>query len=289
MSRPRLLILGARGFVGGWLARLAPAAFHVEPTNGRIDITDRAACQAAVDRARPNVVALLAAISDIDCCQRDPTLAETVNVRGAENVARACRATGARMIFTSSGAVFDGSKAAYTEDDPPCPVNVYGRTKAVAEQAVAAAAADAIIVRFSLVLGMAITAGTNAAVDKLVAAWQAGRTVGLQVDEHRNALDVETLVSFLLQLAADPGARGVYHIGSANALSRFQIGRGLAEAFHYPPGLVSPETTPPPGRAPRGRFEFLRTDKIARLCHTQVPTCESAIQRCAHATAQSHS
>lgn len=287
MSRPTLLILGARGFVGGWLARLAPEVFDVAPTNSRVDITDQAACQGAIDRARPNLVAHLAAVSDIDRCERNPGLAESVNVRGAENVARACRNAGARMIFTSSGAVFDGTSSAYDEDHPPSPLNVYGRTKALAEEAVLATLPDAIVVRLSLVLGMAITPDTNAVVDKLVTAWQAGRTVGFPADEHRNALDVETVVSFVLELAGSSQAHGIYHIGSADALSRFQIGRGLAQALDYPAALVAPETEPAPGRAPRGRFEFLRTDKIARICRTPVPTCESAIRRCAHATAQS--
>jgi len=287
MARPRLLVLGGSGFVGGWLAYLAPPTFDLVQPNSRIEITDSAACHEGIQRLQPNVVALLAAISDIDRCERDPGLAESVNVTGAGNVARACRETGARMMFASSGAVFDGTKNEYAEEDSPCPVNVYGRTKALAEQAVTATVADAVIVRFSLVLGTAITPGTNALVDKLVAAWQHGRTVQLPADEYRNALDVQTLAAFLLELASNPRANGIYHLGSANPLSRFQIGRELAEVLEYPPDLVAPQIEPPQGRAPRGRFEFLRTDKIARICRTAVPTCESAIRRSLHATAQS--
>src|SRR5579864_5281488 len=148
MARPRLLILGSNGFVGGWLAHLAPGVFDLLQPDSRIDITDSAACDAAIQRLRPNVVALLAAVSDIDRCERDPALAEAVNITGAGNVARACRDAGARLMFASTGAVFDGTKSGYTEDDPPCPVNVYGRTKALAEQAVASTMPDAAIVRF---------------------------------------------------------------------------------------------------------------------------------------------
>lgn len=287
MARPRLLILGSNGFVGGWLAHLAPTAFDLVQPNSRVEITDSAACHAAVRHLQPNVVALLAAVSDIDRCERDPVLAESVNVTGAGNVARACRDAGARMIFASSGAVFDGTKSEYTEEDSPCPINVYGRSKARAEQAVTATVADAVIVRFSLVLGTAMTQATNALTDKLVAAWRQGRTVQLPADEYRNALDVQTLAAFMLELASNPRANGIYHLGSANPLSRFQIGRALAEVLEYPPSLAAPQIEPPQGRAPRGRFEFLRTDKIARICRTAVPTCESAIRRSVHATAQS--
>src|SRR5207253_1464514 len=97
-----------------------------------------------------------------------------------------------------------------------------------------------------------------------------------------------TLVGFLLELAAHREARGIYHVGSADALSRFEIARGLAARFGYAESLVQPQIAPPPGRAPRGQYEFLRTDKLAAICSARVPACQEAIERCAHATAQSH-
>lgn len=288
MTRPRMLIFGARGFLGGWLAAAARRNFEVAPPT-RVELTDHLACNQLIETWRPDIVVLLAAISDIDRCERNPAIAEAVNVRAAENIARAARRARSRLIFASSGAVFDGTRAAYSEDDPPCPVNVYGQTKARAEEAVRAALADAIVVRFALVLGRALSSGTNALVNKLLAAWEVARSVPLLVSEHRNAIDAATSTSLLLELAANPAARGVFHIGSANALSRYEIGCALARAFGYSPDLVWPEQAPPPGRAPRGRYEFLRADKIARISRTPIPACEEAIERCAHATAETHS
>ena len=286
MTKPRLLLFGARGFLGGWLQETAAAACEVIPA--RADITNAAACAAAVEEARPAWVFLLAAISDIDRCQREPALAEAVNVRGAENVARACLQMGARLLFTSSGAVFDGTESGYIETDPVSPVSCYGKAKARAEQIVAGLVPDALIVRLSLVLGLARTARTNALLDKLLAAWQAGSPVAAPADEYRNAIDAGTLAKLLLELAAG-GARGIYHAGSANALSRFDIARSLALQSGYAADLVQPMPDPPPERAPRGRYEFLRTEKLAAVCRTPIPACEEAIRRCAHAAAQSHS
>ncbi len=53
-----------------------------------------------------------------------------VNARGAENVANACARTNARLLYTSTAAVFDGRKQGYREDDEMCPISVYGKTKA---------------------------------------------------------------------------------------------------------------------------------------------------------------
>jgi dTDP-4-dehydrorhamnose reductase len=287
MSRPRLLIFGARGFLGGWIQHLAQDTFEVVSIEGRVDVRDAAACARVVDELRPDWVFLLAAMSDIDRCQQEPQLAEAVNVRGAENVARACLRTGARLLFTSSGAVFDGSQRGYFETDPVSPVNVYGESKARAERVVTDLLPDALVVRLSLVLGVARSQGTNALVNKLLASWKAGKPVPLLQSECRNAIDAPTLASILFELARAQ-ARGIYHAGAADALSRFEIGRGLAAAFGYAPHMVQAQEQPPAGRAPRGPNEFLRTHKLATICRTPIPACEEAIRRCAHAMAQSH-
>ena len=102
--KPRLLILGASGFVGSQWAAAARANFDVtcaarRPTTGdpnwlAMDITDPASVRAAFDAVRPQHVTLLAALSDIDRCQREPQLAEQINVDGAAARRRGLRPHG---------------------------------------------------------------------------------------------------------------------------------------------------------------------------------------------------
>ena len=159
-----VLIIGSSGFVGGHLACEAERAGY-EVTRGEraagLDVANPASVAAALDRSRPDAVVLLAALSDIDRCEAEPRLASRVNVEGALNVARACAAAGVRLLFTSSGAVFDGAREGYSEDDAPTPVSVYGKTKAEAERKVAMHAPGALIVRFGLVLGFVGWEGMN--------------------------------------------------------------------------------------------------------------------------------
>ena len=80
--------------------------------------------------------------------------AYATTVEGSVNVARAANANGARLIHLSTDVVFDGRGGApYRESDPLSPITTYGRHKAEAEQAVAAAHAHAMIVRTSLIYG----------------------------------------------------------------------------------------------------------------------------------------
>jgi dTDP-4-dehydrorhamnose reductase len=291
MSAPqRLLVIGARGFVGGHLLQAAAGRF--QPTGaGRsgcvlpVEVGDPASVAAAFEKTKPAVVALAAAMADIDACERQPDEARRTNVEGPRNVARECARMGARLLFTSSGAVFDGLSAEYHEDSPTSPVSVYGATKAEAEYVITSIVPDAVIARFSLVLGPACRPGTNSLVERMRREFDAGRQVAFPRDEWRNAIDAETVVGWMLDLASNARARGIFHLGSADALSRYEIATELARAMGYSSALVTAEEQPRPGRAPRGPRELLAANRIGQFSHLPVPDCREAIQRSVNAIA----
>ncbi len=234
---------------------------------------------AAFRIAKPDVVLLFAAMSDIDRCevQRDEALA--VNVHGARLVAEACAGTNARLLFTSSAAVFDGRKHGYTEDTPTSPVSFYGQTKAEAEAIILHVIPSAIIVRIALAVGFSGKSDTNGLLDSLARRLAAGEEVSLPAFEHRNPIDAGTLSQFLLQLLEQPNTQGVFHIGATESISRYELGLKLAQRMGYP-GLIQPQWKPTPGRAQRGPDQFLLTDKLRAQCTIPIPTCEQVIERC---------
>src|SRR5258706_714363 len=279
------MVVGSRGFVG---AHVAAAANRFDLlSDAGIDITAAHTVRSAFDRLRPEIVLVTAAISDIDRCQREPERAEIVNVTGPEIVATECARIGARLIFTSSGAVYDGLRHGYTEDDPPTPISVYGETKARAEQIVTRHLSS-IIVRLSLVLGLGLRPGSNSLLDKLVASLGAGKSVNIAQHESRNPIDVETLAWFLLALADLPKARGIYHLGSSDAWSRYELVADVARRLNAPLSLLIRQDEPILGRAPRGRDHFLISTKIAVACGAPVPATQQVMERCLDVVPQSH-
>src|ERR1700730_4896057 len=289
MDKARLLLIGASGFLGAYAARRFPESFDiftgsraavVDSRSVQIDITDVSSVDATFQRVKPDAVLLLAALSDIDRCEAEPDLAFATNVRGPENVAHACARSNARLLFTSSAAVFDGSKHGYTEDDAPTPLSVYGETKARAEAAVLAILPSTIILRIALAIGFAGKKGTNAMLENLSARWACGSPVATPTFEYRNPIDAAALSSFMLELMKHQDAHGIFHAGAKESISRYGLNLKLAERMGYPSELVLAETHPAPGRAPRGLDHFLLTDKIRVVCNTPIPSCDEVIARC---------
>ncbi|MEU6232728.1 dTDP-4-dehydrorhamnose reductase [Kitasatospora sp. NPDC047058] len=135
----RWLVTGAAGMLGqDLLAVLAadPAAAVTALGRADLDITDAAAVQAAVEGH--DVVVNCAAWTNVDAAETEEEAATAVNGTGVRNLAAACAKTGARLLNVSTDYVLPGDATEpYAETAPTGPVNAYGRSKLVGEQAVA--------------------------------------------------------------------------------------------------------------------------------------------------------
>jgi dTDP-4-dehydrorhamnose reductase len=289
MPPPKLLVIGSRGFLGCHVLQLAGRHFQVfrgdRSENGspgalRIDIADEASVDEVFRIVNPDGVLLLAAISDIDACERAPELAFASNVRGPENVARACGRYNARLLFTSSAAVFDGRTHGYREDDQRNPLSVYGKTKQCAENSIKEILPSTIILRVALVVGFAGKPGTNAMLDRLMTKWKKGEVVRLPTREIRNPIDAVSLARIMLAMLLDPVVEGTFHVGASDSVSRFELAKLLAKRADVSLDLVQPQVNPMPGRAERGEDHFLLTDKIRTMCKFEIPTVNQVVERC---------
>lgn len=286
-AKPKLLIIGSRGFLGGHAARIAAHEFAVTVGNRtvsgqanevRIDITDRSSVAAAIALVNPDVVLLLAAHADIDYCQQHPEEARSVNLDGAGYVAEACAAANAKLVFTSTGAVFDGLHHGYTEEWPVSPVSVYGETKARAEERILGLLPDAIIVRLPLVIGFAVPPAVNGFLDKFQSQLASGKTIAQPVFEQRNPIDAAGCCEFIFEIVRHR-QRGIFHIGCKDSVSRYELGVKLAARMGYT-DRVREQLEVPAGRAPRGPDHFLLTDKLSGAIDLPIPTCDEVIERC---------
>lgn len=118
------------------------------------DITDSRKTERFISGCRPDAVVHCAAYTNVNKAEEEQELCRMVNAEGAANIARACKALDAKLVYISTDYVFAGTGSQfYLPGDSAGPVSTYGRTKYEGELAVAAELSKYFIVRISWVFG----------------------------------------------------------------------------------------------------------------------------------------
>ena len=263
MSPPlRIVVTGSQGQVVRSLAERGPVHGVAVQAIGRpaLDLADPASVRSALAAAHPDVIVNAAAYTAVARAESEPELAMAVNGAGAGAVAAAAGALGVPLIHLSTDYVFDGSATQpYREDDPTGPVGVYGRTKLVGEQAVAAATGDVAILRTAWVyspfganfvktmLRLAATRGEVA----VVADQRGAPTAALDIADA-----VVTVARNLRERPGEAGLRGLFHMTGSGEADWAEFARAIfaaSAAAGGPSARVRPITTaeyPTPARRP---------------------------------------
>ena len=263
-TRQRIVITGAGGQVGTFLAKRAAEAGHdvLALTSAQCDITKAAAVD-AVDLRPGDVLINCAAYTNVDAAEQDAERAHAVNATGPGHLAAASARAGARLIHISTDYVFDGdfggaAPRPYEPGDATRPLSVYGRTKLAGENAVLAASPDALVVRTAWVYTGAAGGSDFVAVMRERAAGDADVEIG-------SPTYVGDLVDALLALAAAPPSARVLHAANAGAASRYEQARAVFAAVGADPDRVRPVSSAAhPRPAARPAYSALSGAESAR-------------------------
>ena len=154
----KILIIGGNGIIGSKFVDyfkernsvFFSTFFQNSTTDDQgifLDIRDEDNVEKTITKIQPDVVIHTSALAVVDKCETDRELAYSINVKGTENILKACEENSTKIVYVSTSAVFDGSKNEYFEDDEPSPLNYYGETKAIAEKKIQESELDYLILR----------------------------------------------------------------------------------------------------------------------------------------------
>ena len=178
----------------------------------------------------PDVIINAAALTDVDKCETDPDLAYTLNVEIPRNLASVATELNCRFVHISSDQLFDGSKAWFSEEDSPCPVNQYGYTKAKGEEEVLKFCIDALIIRTNFF-------GWGTEVRKSFSDWilnslQKESELRLFSDVYFNPILINQLIDICLELLVTH-QKGIFHVVGRERISKYEFGMRQAKEFRY--------------------------------------------------------
>ncbi len=214
----RVLITGGRGQLGRALQE-SLAQHQVSALDlPEMDVTDPEAVQRAFDELRPELVIHAAAWTDTAGCESDPERALLVNGEGSRHVAEACARAGAAIVYISTNEVFDGAKREpYREDEPPNPINAYGRSKLEGERYVQSTTERHHIVRTAWLYG----AGRVSFPEKVLQAAAKAESLKGVTDEIASPTWTTDLAAGIAALV--PRAPfGIYHLTNSGHCSRLE-------------------------------------------------------------------
>lgn len=157
MNKMKVLVTGAKGQLGYDVVNELTLRGHeaIGVDISEMDITSAAQTMNVIAEISPDAVIHCAAWTAVDAAEDNEDAVRRVNADGTRNVASACKAVGAKMMYISTDYVFDGQGTEPWSADCKtfAPLNVYGRTKLEGERAVADNIDNYFIVRIAWVFG----------------------------------------------------------------------------------------------------------------------------------------
>ena len=257
----KALVVGAGGMLGTELVREFSRHCEVFGLDlPSLDITDADQCRRAVRELRPEVIVNAAAMTDVDYCEGHRDEAFRINGQGAANLAQAA-VPDRLLVHYSTDYVFDGRKPeAYTEEDTPNPLSVYGQSKLKGEELVQTECANHLILRTAWLFG---SAGRNF-IRTIVTAARGGQKLRVVEDQRGNPTYARDLARCTWQLLSS-GARGIYHTTNAGTCSWYELAVRSLKWAGIPGVSVAPVSTAEfPRPAPRPANSALANNRLER-------------------------
>lgn len=140
----KILIIGGSGVIGWNLlskfTNNTKFTYYKNKTHRNdgiyLDITNREDTIKIIEKEKPDIVIHTSSLTNVDLCEKEHDLANSINIQGTENIVEGCKKINSKIVFISTSFVFDGQKNQYFEDDHKSPSTYYGITKAKGEDIV---------------------------------------------------------------------------------------------------------------------------------------------------------
>lgn len=266
-----VVVTGASGQLGQSLQFIAPnypeITFHFY-NSSELNITDLENCKTIFSKTKPDFCINAAAYTAVDKAESEPEKAYSINVIGAENLAKACKEFDTVLLHISTDFVFDGNALRpYTEEDIPNPTGVYGQTKLDGEKAIQKLWKKHFIIRTSWVYSQF---GNNfmKTMLRLGAERDSLSVVNDQIGTPTNAIDLaEAIMTIALTYNLQPTTDnfGIFNFSNEGECSWYEFAKKIFEIHEIEIDLQAIPTSSYPTPAKRPGYSALDKSKIKQV------------------------
>lgn len=276
----KILVTGSNGQLGQSLQKIAEKnkGFQFVFTDYEtLDITNKEEVLNFFWQLEPDFCINAAAYTAVDLAETELEKAFLINADGAENLAEACKDNNAQFIHVSTDYVFDGTNnLAYTEEDFPNPIGVYGASKLAGEELALEENPETIIIRTSWVYS---EFGKNF-VKTMLHLFSIKDELNVVADQFGQPTNATDLAEAIMEIVkSNKKAPGIYNFSNEGKISWYDFAKKIAEISQSSIIINPIETSQYPTPAKRPQNSTLDLEKIKTSYHVKIKPWEESLQK----------
>lgn len=282
MPKKNFLVFGASGMLGSSVTKVLnsiPDAVVTPLSSCDCDIKNPDAVDVQITSANPDVIINCAAYTAVDAAEDDADAADALNHLAPLYIARAANKVNALLIHVSTDYVFDGTASSpCREDDQTAPLGIYGKTKLLGEQAIAATASQYAIIRTQWLYA---PHGKNFFLTML-RLFNSRPAISVVSDQIGSPTFTPDLADAIVKVALNfrPELSGIYHFANSGSCSWYDFAISIAALANTSCQISPIPSSQYPTRATRPHFSVLDTSKITSSFNISIPHWRDALNRC---------
>ena len=225
-------------------------------------------------KIQPDVIIHSAALTDVEKCEVEPKLANSINVKSTEIIAKEAENLDSYLMYISTDYVFDGKKGSYRETDLTNPLNHYGKTKLSGEKIIKDKTSKWSIIRTSTPFG-------THSFKKTFPVWvfenlKNNKKINVLEDQFTSPTYVPNLSKMILEIITR-NLEGFFHLSGSTKISRFEFAKIVLEKFNLDSSLLNPvKIDSMPWKAHRPIDSSLNISKINTILKTKSYTIKQS-------------
>ena len=186
----------------------------------KMDLLNHEMISSVLFETEPDVVIHLGAMTGVDLCEKEGSMAFDINTKATQTIAQQCSISNTFLVYVSTDYVFDGNLGMYKEDDIANPLGFYGKSKLEGEKAVQNFSTSWCIARTSTPFGLHPT-------KKSFPMWvienlQKQKQIDVLIDQFTSPTYIPNLSRMLIEIS-ERRITGIIHTAGASKISRYQM------------------------------------------------------------------
>ncbi len=270
------IVSGANGQLGSDVCAVLKhkSIEHIGIDVDTLDITDETAVADFFKENKVTCFIHCAAYTAVDRAESEKELCFNVNYKGSENIAKQCQKYNCKMLYVSTDYVFGGmGDTPFEINDKKAPLNVYGESKLMGENAVKENCTKHFIVRTSWVFG---EKNTNF-IATMLRLSQKTKELRVVCDQIGSPTYSKHLARLLCDIAVTE-KYGTYHGTNEGFCSWYELAKKVFEIKNVIMTVhpVSSKEYPSPAKRPLN--SKLSKKSLDTACFTRLPQWQSAVE-----------